>query len=185
MHKSFTGFPGVCTGDFTDFTQILVLSLGEIPPSIPHHLPPCLSFPKPPFSLVRLQHRTNHPTPHHLGGCTPKKTTCITFLALSHQFLELLGAGAGAVPLLLHLCQPPAQRPHLHPQLLLRRQNGVKKGFFGGMMRRGKGGRTRSRCASCSSRRKSRRAARTASGSLAASGSGGELGVPGPSPVWG
>lgn len=53
------------------------------------------------------------------------------------------------------------------------------KGLFGIKGTGGTGGRTRSRCASCSSRRNSRSAARSASGS--ASGSGREPGLPGPS----
>lgn len=78
MHKGLTRIHGVCPGGFTHFIRIWGPCVGEILLSILQSQAasspaPCLSFPKSPRSPVRLQHGTNHPERHELGGgYTPK-----------------------------------------------------------------------------------------------------------------
>jgi len=132
MRGGFTGIPVVCT----NFTGIWGPHMGKAhrascSPRQHRHLPPASVSPKPPLAS-EAPARDKSPQTPPVGGMHPKKYPSVTFLALSHQLLELLRSGAGTVPLLLRLRQPPAQAAHLHPQLLLGQENGARKGLLRG-----------------------------------------------------
>ena len=184
MRGGFTGIPGVCT----NFTGIWGPHMSILQSQAAPSPAPCLSFPKAPACQRGSSKGQITPNPTSWGDAPQK-------IPLRHLPRSQPPASGAAALGRWHCPAPPPPPPAAGPGCPPApaappgaRKRGEKGAFEGRWGGEGKRGRTRSRCVSCSSRRKSRRAARTASGSAAASGSGDEPGLPepsGPPPVRG